>query len=49
MARDERYFKDATQFKPERFIKDPDSIDTKYIYVNFQSFVNNLYNSCLKH
>ncbi len=29
MARNEKYFKNATEFKPERFMKDPDSMDTK--------------------
>jgi cytochrome P450 len=32
MARDERYFKDAYKFKPERFLKDNDSNDTKFAY-----------------
>jgi cytochrome P450 len=34
MARDERYFKDAYQFKPERFLKDNDSNDTKYANIS---------------
>jgi cytochrome P450 len=32
MSRDERYFKNASEFKPERFIKDNDSIDSKLAF-----------------
>ncbi len=29
MARSEEYFKDASEFKPERFMKDKDLMETK--------------------
>lgn len=39
-GRQENNFKDPIVYRPERFMRDPDSIDTAYFYFNF-SFIFN--------
>ena len=33
-GRHEKYFQDPLMFKPERFIKDPDTIDSSWVFIS---------------